>query len=332
MTPPQRPGAPEWPGIAESTSVLGIRTLLAVHRLLGERTFRLVLKPVLALYWLTNPRLRAAVGGWQRRAHRLSGCLDPWGGRVTLGSGIAQLERFALAILEKFTALSGRGTPAEVDPSDDGFFRTDPPERGMVILTSHTGCQELLLSRAAGVTRRPFVILQHTAHARRFNELLGEVRRRGVRKADAPPEPVFIEIGAELSPAVVMTLAEQAARGAVIVLAGDRVPMGSDAAAAVPFLGDPARFPTGGALLAMLLNVPLRMMVCTRPDGRVRRYRVRFAELSANPPRLRRSARDSWLRDMAAAYAAILQEELLGSPSSPFDWANFFDFWEEDRK
>lgn len=319
---------PEWPRIAECTSVFGIRTLLLIRRLLGERVFRLVLRPVLATYWLSSTRLRTVVGAWQRRAHAKTQCLAPWQDKVCLGSGVAQLERFALAILEKFIALSGNGKPAAVEASGEQFFLTDPADRAMVLLTSHTGCQELLLSEAGTVTHRPFVILQHTAHARRFNELLGEARRKHAPKNEATtvPEPVFIEIGTELSPAVVMTLSEYAAKGACIVLAGDRVPMGSDAAQAVPFFGDKARFPTGGALLAMLLGVPLRAMICTRPSSEERRYRVRFVELCSAPPRLRRNARDAWLGEMAAAYAAALEAEL---STSPFDWANFFDFWEE---
>lgn len=325
-TASRRQKGPEWPRITECTSALGIRTLLLVRTLFGERVFRWLLRPILAMYWLSSARLRVVVGAWQKRAHARTQCLAPWQGQVCLGSGVAQLERFALAILEKFIALSGNGRPAEVESVGETFFLTDPPDRAMVLLTSHTGCQELLLSRAGTVTNRPFVILQHTAHARRFNALLGEARRKNSSAATQAPESVFIEIGAELSPAVVMTLSEYAAKGACIVLAGDRVPMGSDAAQAVPFFGDKARFPTGGALLAMLLGVPLRMMICTRPSSAERRYRVRFVTLCEKPTRLRRNAREAWLAEMAAAYATTLEAEL---STSPFDWANFFDFWEE---
>lgn len=315
---------PEWPGIAECTSVLGIRILLLVRRLLGERIFRLALLPVLAAHWLTNPRLRRVVFAWQRRANNLSGFLAPWGGKPAMRSGIAQLERFALAIMEKFAALSGRGEPAELEVIGDEMFRADPPGRGAVILTSHSGCQELLQSRSGAVTQHPLVILQHTAHARRFNELLA-----GARTEAAGPAPVFIEIGAEISPAVIMTLSEIVGRGGYVILAGDRTPMGSQASVRVPFLGAPARFPTGGALLAQLLGVPLRMMVCTRPSTERRLYRVHFAELCAEPPKLRRAARAAWLEAMTAAHAAELERRML---ASPLDWANFYDFWEEFEK
>ena len=177
--------------------------------------------------------------------------------------------------------------------------------------------KELLSQASPAYSSHPIVILQHTGHARRFNELL---ERAGAR----PPQVELFEIGAALSPALVMELADRASQGAYIVLAGDRTPMGSEASQAVPFFGSPARFPTGGALLADLLGVPLRMMVCTRPKAKERRYRVKFYELAA-AGRIPRKARAEHLQNMAARYAMHLEEEL---KSSPLDWANYYDFWE----
>ena len=230
---------------------------------------------------------------------------------------MAQLERFSLAILEKFCALSGEDHLAALDVSGDEPFRKDAPKTGCVILTSHTGCQELLSQASPAYSSHPIVILQHTGHARRFNELL---ERAGAR----PPQVELFEIGSALSPALVMELADRASQGAYIVLAGDRTPMGSEASQAVPFFGSPARFPTGGALLADLLGLPLRMMVCTRPKAKERRYRVKFFELAA-AGRIPRKTRAEHLQNMAARYAMHLEEEL---KSSPLDWANYYDFWE----
>ena len=314
---------PEWPLLRERTSTLGIRILLAVQKVLGDKTLRLILKPVLASYWLTSPRLRQVVGAYQRRVEKLAPFLSSFGSpEPGLFSGIAQLEHFALAIFEKFAALSGDGKCARLDVVAEEIFSSDGKTSGAVILTSHTGCQELLMTSSSGFTEHEIVILQHTAHARKFNDLLAKAGAK-------PPQATFFEIGETLSPALVMELSERASKGAYIILAGDRVPMGSDAAASVSFLGDPARFPTGGALLSLLLGIPLRMMVCTRPDLKERRYRVCFYSLCERPPRVRRAAREAWLASMAALYAGSLEAELL---RSPIDWAHYFDFWEDFRK
>lgn len=320
MPPRERP---EWPLLRERTSTLGIRILLVLQKLLGEPALRLILKPVLALYWLTSPRLRRVTAAYQGRVEKIAPFLSRFGSSSPgFFSGIAQLEHFALAIFEKFAALSGAERPAELVVEGDEIFHADSPPSGAVILTSHTGCQELLMTRSSAFTAHEIVVLQHTAHARKFNDLLA---RAGAK----PPQATFFEIGEALSPALVMELADRAQKGAYIILAGDRVPMGSDASAQVKFLGDPARFPTGGALLALLLDVPLRMMVCTRPDIGKRRYVVRFSSLCERPPRARRGAREAWLGEMAGAYAARLEASLL---ASPLDWANYYDFWEDSRK
>lgn len=313
---PRHPGKPpEWPTLTERTSVLGIRILLFIHRHCGALPFRILLRMVNAVYWFTSPRLRAVVSDYQRRVDQAAPFLlkDFGTSAPSARSGLAQLERFSLAILEKFCALSGEDHLAALDVSGDEPFRKDAPKAGCVILTSHTGCQELLSQASPAYSSHPIVILQHTGHARRFNELL---ERAGAR----PPQVELFEIGAALSPALVMELADRASQGAYIVLAGDRTPMGSEASQAVPFFGSPARFPTGGALLADLLGLPLRMMVCTRP----RRYRVKFFEL-APAGRIPRKARAEHLQNMAARYAMHLEEEL---KSSPLDWANYYDFWE----
>lgn len=107
---------PEWPLLRERTSTLGIRILLAVQKVLGDKTLRLILKPVLASYWLTSPRLRQVVGAYQRRVEKLAPFLSRFGSpEPGLFSGIAQLEHFALAIFEKFAALSGEGNSARLD-------------------------------------------------------------------------------------------------------------------------------------------------------------------------------------------------------------------------
>lgn len=100
---------PEWPTLTERTSVLGIRILLFIHRHCGALPFRIVLRMVNAVYWFSSPRLRAVVCDYQQRVDRAAPFLlkDFGTSAPSARSGLAQLERFSLAILEKFCALSG---------------------------------------------------------------------------------------------------------------------------------------------------------------------------------------------------------------------------------
>lgn len=134
---------PEWPTLTERTSVLGIRILLFIHRHCGALPFRILLRTVNAVYWFTSPRLRAVVSDYQRRVDQAAPFLlkDFGTSAPSARSGLAQLERFSLAILEKFCALSGEDHLAALDVSGDEPFGKDAPKAGCVILTSHTGCQ-----------------------------------------------------------------------------------------------------------------------------------------------------------------------------------------------
>lgn len=93
---------PEWPTLTERTSVLGIRILLFIHRHCGALPFRIVLRMVNAVYWFSSPRLRAVVCDYQQRVDRAAPFLlkDFGTSAPSARSGLAQLERFSLAILE----------------------------------------------------------------------------------------------------------------------------------------------------------------------------------------------------------------------------------------
>ncbi len=317
MTAPRT--ARHWAQIGECTSVWGIRFLLGIYRLFGRMPFTVVLGPVLLFYWLSNAGLRRASLTWLTRVNDARPfCRGTPGTR----EGLTHLMRFAETILDKFLASAGQLGPESLTVENGGIFHADAPDQGAVILTSHTGCQELLSAASAFSTTHPIVVLQHTAHAEKFNALLEKA-------AGASAKLTFFEVSA-ITPATAMALSELSEKGAYIVIAGDRVPIGSEKATAlVPFFGHPAAFPTGGALLALLFHCPLRMMTATRDGrkGRAPHYRVRFHSIDEHPS-APRGKRDAWLENAVWLYAAELQSEL---SRSPYDWFNFFDFWKDEH-
>ena len=120
-----------WSRRAECTSVVGIRFLLAVHRLFGRAPFLTVLAPVLLFYWATRPDLRRTSFAW----------LEAAGRPATHREGLKRLTHFAEAMTDGFLAAAGRLKPSDLLVEGDEIFRNDPPDRGCVILTSHTGCR-----------------------------------------------------------------------------------------------------------------------------------------------------------------------------------------------
>ncbi len=315
---PKPPKAAHWARINEKTSIAGIKFLLAVEKAFGHTPFTVVLGPVLLFYWLSDARLRRVSLDWLSTVNRHSPFLPKPPGHW---EGLRHLTRFADTILDKFLASAGRLDEKSLTVENDRMFREDAAEQGAIILTSHAGCQELLSAVSGNFTSHEIVVLQHTAHAREFQELLDKagIYRGRIR---------WIEVTG-ISPATAMDLAERVDAGAYVIIAGDRVPVGSDKGrTSVSFMGREALLPTGGALLSLLLHCPLRMMTATRnPVGEgLPRYRVRFESID-EAPRAARGKREEWLQNAMQTYASHLEAELV---KSPYDWFNFFDFWKNE--
>ncbi|EJX04674.1 glycosyl transferase, group 2 family protein [gut metagenome] len=289
--------------------------LLWIEKTAGRLPFTCVLGPVLLFYWLSDARLRRVSLDWLSSVNRYQPFLEKKPGWI---EGLRHLARFADTILDKFLASTGRLQSDALSVENDASFRHDPSDRGAVVLTSHVGCQELLSAVSGQFTRHEIVVLQHTAHAKNFHTLLNKA---GIHRSAIH----WIEVST-ITPATAMDLAERVEAGAYIIIAGDRVPVGSQKGrTTVTLMGRPAYLPTGGALLALLLHCPLRMMTTTRnPPGKgLPRYRVRFESIDESPSADRKE-RAQWLQKAMQTYASALEKELL---RSPYDWFNFFDFW-----
>jgi predicted LPLAT superfamily acyltransferase len=107
-----------------------------------------------------------------------------------------------------------------------------------------------------------------------------------------------------------------------VAIAGDRTPVRTeDRVSLVPFLGHDAPFPQGPYLLAHLLECPVYLMFCLRHKRGYRLYFEKFAERITLPRRDKSAALGQW----AACYARRLESFCL---IDPFQWYNFFDFWD----
>lgn len=181
-----------------------------------------------------------------------------------------------------------------------------------MVLTAHFGNPEILRALATLGDRWRVNVLVHTAHAVRFNRLIGEV------SGSASVRVIQVT---EVGPDTAILLQEAIARGEWIVMAADRVPVsGNERISWVPFLGEPAPFPQGPHILAGLLKCPVYLLFCLREGGR---HRIRF-ERFADRIELPRKGREEALALSVGRYAARLESHLR---IAPLQWFNFFDFW-----
>ncbi len=240
-----------WAAMGESTWVNGILFLLFVHRVFGRWPFRVLVFPVVFVNWLLRPAVRQASLDYLLRieARRASGR------KPGMMASLTHLMHFAETILDKLLAAGGRYPPHKVHAEGREALRAQlATGRGALIVTAHIGCLELcgnLADDSGGIVR--LNILTHTRHAEQFNRIVARLNPASTAR--------FIEV-TEFGPAVAMRLADRIAAGECVALAGDRVPVQSNAVATVPFLGAPARFPVGAACAGRAARLSAVLPLC----------------------------------------------------------------------
>lgn len=301
--------AVHWSRVGESTFVAGVWFLFGVYRLFGRWPFRALLLPVVAWYWASRGLARRSSREYLETLARHS----PEGPAAR--SSFAHLFRFADTLLDKLVATSGRLPRGAVRFEGAGAVESMlAAGQGGLFLTAHMGCLEALQAAAGWRGGLRINILVHTAHAERFNRVLQRLNPDGHVR--------LLQVTA-LGPELALDLAARVERGEFLAIAADRVPLQGDRLVRVPFLGRDAAFPAGPYLVASLLHCPVFTLTCTRSaDGGYEARILPFAERVTLP----RARRDAALAEQAARFAATLED---ACRRSPYDWFNFYPFWDQ---
>jgi len=301
-----------WAQIGETTFIFGIWLLYWVHKLLGRWPFLICLYPVVFSHWLLRPALRAASLQYLRRVQAATGAI---GHEPGWRDSLRHIARFAETVLDKLLAVSGRYPFHQVNTEGrEAFYANAETGRGGVIVTAHIGCLELCRAMAEQRAAVKLNILVHTRHAEAFNRLL--------KRLNPNNDLQLIEV-TDMSPATALLLSDKVANGEFVVIAGDRVPVTASKTVSINFLGHDALLPIGPYVLASLLKCPLHLLGCIHEkDG----YTVHFQRL-AEHVELPRNNRQQALAAHAQTYANALTELL---KRSPYDWFNFFPFWDQN--
>jgi predicted LPLAT superfamily acyltransferase len=125
------------------------------------------------------------------------------------------------------------------------------------------------------------------------------------------------------SPTDIIPLVAALRRGEIVAMLGDRA-YGSPSTC-IPFLGGTAAFPVGGYVMAAIAGAPLMHAFSLRETGGHYRF------FGFSPQRLQlpvHNERDAYLKNCAADFARNLESVL---KRDPFQWYNFYPFWEKDE-
>ncbi|KFN47118.1 acyltransferase [Arenimonas metalli] len=305
-----------WADLGETTFVGGTWLLYGVYRALGRLPFRLCLYPVVLVYWLGSGVARRAS---RQYLARLQAAEQVFAREPGIRESLRHFAVFAETLLDKMLAIGGRYPRARVAFTGHELLQASSRAgQGGVIITAHMGCLELMQMAATWREGLRVTILVHTAHAPRFNRILERIN---------PQASVRLMQVTDFSPTTAMLLADRVAAGEFIAIAGDRVPVRGDRVVQAAFLGHAAPLPAGPYLIASVLRCPVWLLSCLHHGEGYRADIVSFSERIVLP----RGDREAGLAEQAARFAAWMTACLR---QSPYDWFNFFPFWDapHDRR
>lgn len=295
-----------WASINEVSFVAGMRLLFWVCRVFGRWPFRIALYPVLGWYLLANGRARRVSGDYLRRVSAHA--------PVPRLGVLRHFAAFAECMLDKMLMWSGSVDLSRVPVhGEQEVNRALAQGRGLLLVCSHFGNMEL--SRVLARSRPDVVVnvLVHTRHAQAFNSLLASLN---------PESQLNLLQVTSMDAGTAAMLSAKVARGEVVVIAGDRVPVSPNPRVAyAPFLGQDAAFPVGPYVLASVLQCPVFLMFPLEAGGRTELHFEPFSDTL----RLPRKDREAALADHARAFAQRLQHYCC---LAPLQWFNFYDFWQ----
>ncbi len=298
-------GRASWATRAERGNMLMLRLMIWISLRLGRAGGRLVLLPI-ALYFLL-------FAGTARRASRLylSRVLRrPAGWRDIF----RHIQTFAATVHDRVYLLNGR-----FDLFDIRLHGLEVIEachgdgQGALLMGAHLGSFEVL--RAAGRARAlRCLMLMYETNAARLNNILGAINPAAAQDVIALGRPESI-----------LRVGEELAAGAVVGILADRS-IHQDQANRISFLGPDAPWPTGPFRIAALLRARVIFAAGLYRGGN--RYDVHFellADFSATSRADRRVAIDGAIARYAKLVERYCQE-------APYNWFNFYDFWQAGAK
>ncbi|MBV9736387.1 MAG: hypothetical protein JO209_10805 [Acidisphaera sp.] len=299
------PASAGWSARRERGSGFLVRLMIWLARRLGWPVGQALLYPITAYFFLFSRGARAISRRYLGRAL----------GRPATGADVFRhFFVFACVILDRIFLLTRQLRRYEIRLIGlEHLTGAISGGTGCVLFGSHLGSFEILRVVAARDCPVPFKALMYRGHTGALTGL--------IERLDPGLSGDVIEVG---TPDAMLRVRDCIARGEIVGILADRAP---DSHKRLParFLGEPAWFPTGPIIAAAAVAAPVVLFFAVRTGAR--RYELHF-EPFAKRIDLAGTDRRPVLQRLVEAYAARLAAQCR---AHPYNWFNFYDFWESAR-
>jgi len=296
-----------WLSQRERGTLLGIHALYWLATLFGRAPTRIVVRIIAATYALFSRSINRLSRQWLSIV---------FGRPATRAMVYRHVLHFAQTAVDRLFLLRGKIDSFEVTTTGkQHLLDAAARNKGLLLLGAHVGSFEAMRADSARV-RIPLNILGHFENARMINALFEKLN------PDLAARVIHIETN---SVEFIFDVRNRIEAGEFVGTMGDRVGL-NEKSVVVQFFGRPARFPTGPFVLASVLKCPVYLTfgLYSEPN----RYDL-FCEPFADCVDLPRKKRQEQLQAVVQRYASRLEEYCR---KAPYNWFNFYDFWEEERE
>lgn len=292
-----------WLGQRERGSVAAMRAITRASLALGRGAGRLLLYPVCLYFVLFSVAARRGSRAYLARV---------LGRRAGLREVLRHYHAFASTLHDRIFLLTGQLERFEFEfhglPEFEAAMASG---RGCVLLGAHLGSFEAMRALALRTRKLPLSVLMYQDNAAKTESILREIAPQVAERV--------IALG---RPDTLLRVRECLERGEAVGILGDRV-LAGDKAVRCDFLGSPARFPLGPLLVPVLFEAPVVLFFGLYLGGN--RYAIHFERFECEAAGAGRGERASRLAPCVERYAQRLEHYCR---LAPYNWFNFYDFWE----
>ena len=298
-----------WRTRPERSNMLMLRVMTWISLRLGRSAGRFVLYGIAAYFLVANVAARRASRDYLRRVLGVPGT-----GRVGWRPVFRHFLSFASSIHDRVYLVNDRFNLFDIRIHQEQLVaELTAARKGVFLMGAHVGSFEVL--RAVG-RRQPglrVVMVMYEENARKLNAALNAI--------NPAAQQDIVSLGHADSMLKVHELLEA---GSVVGMLADRR-LNTDTTRPVPFLGETAEFPVGPFRMAAILRRPVLFMVGLY--GGSNRYDIHFETL-ADFSSITTGGRDAAVQAAMARYAQLLEQYCR---AAPYNWFNFFDFWQAGK-
>jgi predicted LPLAT superfamily acyltransferase len=181
---------------------------------------------------------------------------------------------------------------------------------GVFLMGAHLGSFEVIRAIGRQVPGLHVAMVMHEDNAQKINKMLAAINSEAALDV--------IPLGRIDS---MLKVQDKLDAGMLVGMLGDRT-LGDEPMTSVDLLGAPAAMPIGPFRMAALMRRPVVFMVGLYLGGN--RYRVHFETL-ADFTDVPRGQREAAVQQAIERYAGLLD---LYCRVAPYNWFNFFDYWQ----